>query len=87
MRKITKILGGTLLVALMSIGLATRLNARNDARLEVRDVLSEDMTKPVSGKVVRFAANEEAGNKISKAKAQIADAGERQSCNNCLHSY
>ena len=76
MRKISKILGGTLLVALMSIGLATRLNARNDARLEVRDVLSEDMTKPVSGKVVRFAANEEAGNKISKAKAQIADAGE-----------
>lgn len=76
MKKITKILSGTLLVALMSFGLATKLNARNDVRLEARDVLTEDFTKSVTGKVVRRAGNEEAQNKISAAKAQIADAGE-----------
>lgn len=76
MKKTMKILGGSLLVALMSISLATKLNVREVKHLEVRDLLTEDMTKPVTGKVVRFAANEEAGNKISKAKAQIADAGE-----------
>ena len=76
MKKTMKILGGSLLVALMSISLATKLNVREVKHLEVRDLLTEDMTKPVTGKVVRFAANEEARNKISKAKAQIADAGE-----------
>ena len=75
MKKITKILSGTLLVALMSLGLATKVNARN-ANLEVRDVLTQDMTKPVTGKIVRRAADEEAANKIFAVKAQIADTAE-----------
>lgn len=76
MKKTMKILGGSLLVALMSISLATKLNVREVKHLEVRDLLTEDMTKPVTGKVVKRAANEEAANKISAVKAQIADAAE-----------
>lgn len=76
MKKITRILSGTLLVALMSFGLATKLNARNDVRLEARDVLTEDFTKSVTGKVVRRAGNEEAQNKISAAKAQVSAENE-----------
>ena len=76
MKKITKILSGTLLVALMSFGLATKLNARNDVRLEARDVLTEDFTKSVTGKVVRRAGNEEAQNKISAVKAQVSAENE-----------
>ncbi len=76
MKKTMKILGGSLLVALMSISLATKLNVREVKHLEVRDLLTEDMTKPVTGRVVRKAANEEAANKISAVKAQIADTAE-----------
>ena len=76
MKKTMKILGGSLLVALMSISLATKLNVREVKHLEVRDLLTEDMTKPVTGKVVKRAANEEAANKISAVKAQIADTAE-----------
>lgn len=72
MRKISKILGGTLLVALMSIGLATKLDAREAQNLEVRDVLTEEFTKPVTGRLVKKAANEEAANKISAVKAQVS---------------
>ena len=75
MKKTTKILSGTLLVALMSLGLATKVNARN-TNLEVRDVLTQDMTKPVTGKVVRRAADEEAANKISVVKAQVSAENE-----------
>lgn len=71
MKKTTKILSGTLLVALMSLGLATKVNARN-TNLEVRDVLTQDMTKSVTGKVVRRAVDEEAANKISVVKAQVS---------------
>ena len=71
MKKTTKILSGTLLVALMSLGLATKVNARK-TNLEVRDVLTQDMTKPVTGKIVRRAADEEAANKISAVKAQVS---------------
>ena len=76
MKKTMKILGGSLLVALMSISLATKINVREVKHLEVRDLLTEDMTKPVTGKVVKRAANEEAANKISAVKAQIADTAE-----------
>ena len=76
MKKTMKILGGSLLVALMSISLATKLNVREVKHLEVRDLLTEDMTKPVTGKVVKRAAHEEAANKISAVKAQIADTAE-----------
>ncbi len=75
MKKTTKILSGTLLVALMSLGLATKVNARN-TNLEVRDVLTQDMTKPVTGKIVRRAADEEAANKISVVKAQVSAENE-----------
>ena len=74
MKKTTKILGGSLLVALMSISLAIKLNVRDAKTLEVRDVLTEEFAKPVTGKVVRKAANEEAANKISTPKAQISEA-------------
>ena len=67
MKKTMKILGGSLLVALMSISLATKLNVREVKHLEVRDLLTEDMTKPVTGKVVKRAANEEAANKLQSA--------------------
>ena len=43
MKKTMKILGGSLLVALMSISLATKLNVRGAKTLEVRDVLTEDL--------------------------------------------
>ena len=75
MKKTTKILSGTLLVALMSLGLATKVNARK-TNLEVRDVLTQDMTKPVTGKIVRRAADEEAANKISVVKAQVSAENE-----------
>ena len=71
MKKTTKILGGTLLVALMSLGLATKVNARN-TNLEVRDVLTADMTKAATGRIVR-RANEVAENKVSDVKAQVSE--------------
>ena len=71
MKRITKILSGSLLVALMSLGLATKVNAR-DTKLEVRDVLTQDMARPVTGRVVR-RANEVAENKVSAVKAQVSE--------------
>ena len=76
MKKTMKVLGGSLLVALMSISLATKLNVRGAKTLEVRDVLTEEFAKPVTGKVVRKAANEEAANKISAVKAQVSAENE-----------
>ena len=70
MKKTTKILSGTLLVVLMSLGLATKVNTRN-TNLEVRDVLTADMTKAATGRIVR-RANEVATNKVSDVKAQLS---------------
>ena len=72
MTKTTKILGGTLLVALMSLGLTTKVETKAK-KLEARDVLTADMNKAVSGKAVRRANDVEAANKVSKVKAQVSE--------------
>lgn len=70
MNRIIKILRSSLLVVLMSLGLSTKVNAKN-LNLELRDILSADMTQNISGRVIR-RANEASTNKISEAKAQVS---------------
>ena len=69
--KTTKILGGSLLVALMALGVATKVNT-NANELEVRDVLTAETGRSLSGKLVR-KANEVAEHKISDVKAQVSE--------------
>ena len=51
MRKTIKILCSTFLVALISLGLSTKENIKKN-NLEVRDILTADMTKSSSGKLI-----------------------------------
>ena len=70
MRKI-KTLFISLFASLMIFGLNTKVEFKT---LEVRDVLSEEITKEVSGRIVRKQANEVPENKISEVKAQVSAA-------------
>ena len=71
MRKTIKILCSTFLVALISLGLSTKENIKKN-NLEVRDILTADMTKSSSGKLIK-RANEAAANKVSEVKAQVSN--------------
>lgn len=71
MRKTIKILCSTFLVALISLGLSTKENIKKN-NLEVRDILTADMTKTTSGRVVK-RANEVAASKVSEVKAQVSN--------------
>lgn len=77
MKKNTKILTGALLMALMCAGAAVNVNtgAKVDG-LQVRDVLDSDVTKDVTGKVVRKVDAEApvANNVVSDVKAQVSPA-------------
>lgn len=54
------------------LGVVTANNIKDDNRLEVRDVLLEDVNK-IGNKVHKNAANEVAEYKISDVKAQVSD--------------
>ena len=65
-----------LLVSLLAVGVLT-FNTNKNSTLEVRDVLTEEYTNEVSGRVVRREANEVASNNLSNVKAQISSVTER----------
>ena len=75
MKKTCKILSGSLLVALMAFGLVKGNPVEKTGGLQVRDVLAEDVTKDVAGRIVRKADGEApvATGKISEAKAQVSE--------------
>lgn len=70
--KLFRILSTTLFTALMVFGLTTKVSEVNT--LKVRDVLTEDLSKEESGKVIRRVANENPQNLVSEAKAQVSAA-------------
>ena len=71
MRKTIKILCSTFLVALISLGLSTKENIKKN-NIEARDILTADMTKSSSGKLIK-RANEVAASKVSEVKAQVSN--------------
>ena len=73
MKNIYKVLSVILLVFLMVVGLSDRVNVKSVNKLELRDVLTEDMSKDKTGKIARKAQNEEPQNKISAVKAQVSE--------------
>jgi len=75
MKKTCKILSGSLLVALMAFGLVKGNPVEKTGGLQVRDVLAEDVTKDVAGRIVRKADGEApaATGKVSEVKAQVSE--------------
>ena len=75
MKKTCKILSGSLLVALMAFGLVKGNPVEKTGGLQVRDVLAEDVTKDVAGRIVRKADGEapEAKGLVSEVKAQVSE--------------
>lgn len=70
--KLFKLLSTTLFTALMVFGLTTKADKINT--LEVFDVLEENVSKDVTGKVIRRVTDEVPANKVSAAKAQVTGA-------------
>ena len=66
-----KIITSAMLISLLSAGLVM-----NNQGLEVRDVLKENYTNEVSGRLVKRKANEVANNNVSNVKAQISSVTE-----------
>ncbi len=71
MKKISKLFSGLFLASFMALGLAT-IGSNDSNHLVVRDVLAEDVSKDVTGKVVRRANGGEANGLISEVKAQVS---------------
>ncbi len=75
MKNNIKFLTSTLLMALICAGVVTNVNTRTKNNgLQVRDVLDSDITKDVTGKVIRKLGSEDptANNLISDVKAQVS---------------